>query len=87
MALTLFSPPKAHTLTGPGAESPDRQAGYQHSLTEASGPQDTSLIPIKIDGLDSTDLGREAGLSLKDPELVDLVLLLPAKMREQVDNL
>ena len=65
--------------------------------------QDTSLIPIKIDGLgimtrleakriinclDHIDLGREAGLSLKDPELVDLVLsLLPAKMREQVDNL
>ena len=73
--------------------------------------QDSSLIPIKIDGLGNdhsqirgynhkpincsdhidlgqTDGGREAGLSLKDPELVDLVLsLLPAKMREQVDNL
>ena len=75
--------------------------------------QDTSLIPIKIDGLGNYDLsqirgllsrihqlildhidlgqtdgGREAGLSLKDPELVDLVLsLLPAKMREQVNNL
>ena len=47
-----------------------------------------SIICLDHINLGETDGGRKAGLALKDPELVELVLsLLPEKMREKVNNL
>ena len=47
------------------------------------------LIPIRIEGQDDINVGgRNVGLSLKDPELVDLILnLLPRDMKDHVNNL
>ena len=50
------------------------------------------LIPIRIEGENDINVGladgRNVGLSLKDPELVDLILnLLPRDMKNHVNNL